>query len=78
MSAVLLIALPPIIAQLQAVTGERDQASQRADALQVQLNDLRPRLEQSQAQFQAAMNGRVMRLMTGMQRIWRRWRGGGS
>jgi len=65
-------------AQHQDVAAERDRASQRADAVQIQLDVLRPRLEHSEAQLQAAMNGRVMRLMTGMQRAWRRWRGGGS
>jgi hypothetical protein len=67
-----------MVAQLQTVTAERDRAGQRADALQIQLDDTSSRLQRSEAQFQAAMNGRVMRLMTGMQRVWRRWKGGRS
>jgi len=64
--------------QLQIVAAERDQANQRADAMQMQLDALGSRLERSEAQFRAAMNGRVMRLMTGVQRAWGRWRGGRS
>ena len=65
-------------ARRQDMAAERDRASQRADATQIQLDDLRQRLEQSEAQLQAAMNGRVMRLMTGMQRAVGRWRRGTS
>jgi len=46
--------------QDQGVVAERD--------------DLARQLQRSEAQFQAAMNGRVMRLMTGLQQAMSRWR----
>jgi hypothetical protein len=53
---------------------ERDRASQQAAELQVQVDDLARRLQHSETQLQAAMNGRVMRLMMGMQRAVSCWR----
>ena len=54
-------------AQYQDIAAERARVSQQAD-------DLARRLQNSEKQLQAAMNGRVMRLMTGMQRTASRWR----
>lgn len=73
--------LAEIEAQRQGVAGadplqgaERERVSQRAAELQGQVDDLARRLQRSEAEFQAAMNGRVMRLMTGMQQAVSRWR----
>jgi hypothetical protein len=55
---------------------EQDRDSQQTAELQAQVDDLARRLEHSEAQLQAAMNGRVMRLMTGMQRAASRWQRG--
>jgi len=66
--------LAEIEAQHQEIVAERDRASRQAAELGAQVDDLARRLEHSEARFQAAMNGRVMRLMTGMQRAASRWR----
>lgn len=75
-----------IEAQCGNVIAERDQAGRRGAELQAQADDLARRLQYSEAQFQAAMNGRIMRLMTGLHRAVSRWqrrspasgRGGGN
>ena len=41
---------------------------QQAGQAQAQIDDLKRRLEQCEGQLAAAMNGRVMRWMTGVQR----------
>ncbi len=65
-----------IEAQRRDAVVERDQVRQRAAELQSQVDDLARQLERSEAQFQAAMNGRIMRLMTGLQRTVSRWQRG--
>jgi hypothetical protein len=51
-------------------------ALQQAEQAQAQIDLLAHRLQESDARLQAAMSGRVMRLLTGWQRLWRRlWRG---
>lgn len=47
------------------------QARQETASLHAQVEDLTRRLQQSEDRFQAAMNGRVMRLLTGFQRAFR-------
>jgi glycosyltransferase involved in cell wall biosynthesis len=62
----------------RALEKELAKAKQRAMQLEGELGTLGKELEQSEARFQAAMNGRVMRLMTGMQEALRRWRDQGE
>jgi glycosyltransferase involved in cell wall biosynthesis len=47
------------------------QSARQVDQLQAQVDDLTKRLQQSEARFQAAMHGRIMRLLTGIQRALR-------
>ncbi len=65
-------------AYAQALQGELAAAQEREDHLQRQLDNATQELRQSEERFQAAMNGRVMRLMTSIQRAWRQLRGSSS
>lgn len=62
----------------QGLQGQLSAAQERADQLQHQLDETARELQRSEERFQAAMNGRIMRLMTSLQRAWRRLRGGAS
>jgi len=61
--------------QMAALAGERDMAVGQAAELQIQVAGLAARLQQCEQRFQAAMNGRVMRLLTGVQRALNGLRG---
>jgi len=52
------------------------EAAHQTEALQAQIDELSRRLRQHEEQLQAAMNGRVMRLLTGAERALRRLRRG--
>lgn len=60
-----------------ALEGQLAAAQENAGNLQ-QFDRMAEELRRSEEQFQAAMNGRVMRLMTSVQRGWRQLRGGRS
>ncbi len=67
--------LAAVAAQRDALAAERTRTAQRADELQARLDDATARWQQCEGRLQAAMNGRVMRLLTGAQRAFRRLRG---
>ena len=60
-----------------ALEGQLAAVQENAGNLQ-QFDRMAEELRRSEEQFQAAMNGRVMRLMTSVQRGWRQLRGGRS
>jgi hypothetical protein len=55
---------------------QRAKAQEEAECLRIRLQELAAELEQSHASYRAAMDGRVMRLMTGAQQALRRLRRG--
>ncbi len=67
--------LAAIAVQRDALAAEHARTAQWADELQARLDDMTARWQQCEAQLQAALNGRGMRLLTGTQRLVRRLRG---
>ena len=61
-------------AHVRALENQATAPSGNAGHLQQQLSELAQELQRSEERFQAAMSGRVMRLMTTVQRGWRRLR----
>jgi glycosyltransferase involved in cell wall biosynthesis len=58
-------------ARLRTLAAEHTQAVRRADHLQSEVESLTEQLRQKEAQLQDVMDGRVMRLMSGAQRVLR-------
>lgn len=63
-------------AYARALEGHLSAERERTGQLQHQLEETTRELRHSEERFRAAMNGRVMRLMTAIQRAWRRLCGG--
>jgi len=61
-------------ARATAAKGEQALAIEQASHLEARVAALSQELQSSEARYQAAMNGRVMRLLTGLQRSWRHLR----
>jgi glycosyltransferase involved in cell wall biosynthesis len=59
-------------AQVQALEGQLSAERQKTDNLQHHLEEMAHELEQCEGQLQAAMSGRIMRLMIKIERWWRR------
>ncbi len=62
-------------ARAAAAEGEQARAAEEARHLEARVATLSQELRSSEERYQAAMNGRVMRLLTGLQRSWRHLRG---